>query len=281
MNEKSPHRHSEIKLRADCQNCYGLCCVALPFSASADFAISKAAGDPCRNLLADFQCRIHDDLRPSGFAGCTVFDCFGAGQQVSQVIYRGRDWRGDATTATEMFTVFPIVRQLHELLFYLEEALTLTPARALHSQLRTALDSTSVLVSGSPTELLHIDVAARRASIGALLVQASSLARATAAGNRQHRRRAEHARADLMGARLAQSDQRGADFRGAYLIGADLRGADLRLADLLGADLRAADLSGADLSTALFVTQFQLNAARGDTSTMFPAPLTRPGHWTG
>ena len=41
-------------LRADCAQCFGLCCVAPAFVASADFAITKPAGRPCPNLAADF-----------------------------------------------------------------------------------------------------------------------------------------------------------------------------------------------------------------------------------
>ena len=48
-------------LRADCSSCFGLCCVALTFSRSADFAIDKPAGEACPNLSADFRCGIHDD----------------------------------------------------------------------------------------------------------------------------------------------------------------------------------------------------------------------------
>ena len=48
-----------LGLRADCGSCFGLCCVALAFAASADFAIDKAAGQPCPNLRADFRCGIH------------------------------------------------------------------------------------------------------------------------------------------------------------------------------------------------------------------------------
>ncbi|HIY20516.1 MAG TPA: pentapeptide repeat-containing protein [Candidatus Flavonifractor merdigallinarum] len=47
----------------------------------------------------------------------------------------------------------------------------------------------------------------------------------------------------------------------------------------LGADLTGADLSGADLSHALFLTQNQLNTARGSASTLLPAELERPPHW--
>ncbi len=279
MSEPSSHGISPVNLKANCEKCYGLCCVALPFSASADFAFSKEAGRPCRNLLDDFRCGIHDVLRPSGFAGCTVYDCFGAGQQVSQEIYPGRDWRTGAVTAKEMFAVFLIVRQLHELLWYLEEALTLASAESLRRRLNAAHDAITVLVSASAAELLAFDVARQRSSVAALLVQTSSVVRAAVARDRPQQRRVQYAGADLLGARLAHSDLRAADFRSTNLIGADLRGADLRMADVLGADLRAADVSGANLSTALFLTQFQLNSARGDGSTSFPAKLTKPGHW--
>ncbi|MFD9802156.1 pentapeptide repeat-containing protein [Streptomyces sp. NPDC059071] len=59
-----------------------------------------------------------------------------------------------------------------------------------------------------------------------------------------------------------------------------MSGADLSLADLIGADLRDADLSGADLTGALFLTQPQLNSARGDAATRLPEGFERPGHWT-
>ncbi|GJM72906.1 hypothetical protein HMSSN036_51220 [Paenibacillus macerans] len=74
---------------------------------------------------------------------------------------------------------------------------------------------------------------------------------------------------------------RGANLRGAYLIAADLRDANLRMADLIGADLRDADLRGADLSSCLFLTQMQLNAAKGDRSTKLPPKFVRPAHWNG
>jgi uncharacterized protein YjbI with pentapeptide repeats len=67
--------------------------------------------------------------------------------------------------------------------------------------------------------------------------------------------------------------------QGANLRGADLKGADLRAADLIGADLRDADLSGADLTDSIFVTQSQLNAAKGDAATKLPPALSRPTHW--
>ncbi|MGW3146826.1 MULTISPECIES: pentapeptide repeat-containing protein [Streptomyces] len=262
-------------LRGDCVRCFGLCCVALPFAASADFAVDKPAGQPCRNLQDDHRCGIHAGLRQKGFTGCTVYDCFGAGQQVSQVVFGGQDWRGGSKEhARQMFEVFPVVRQLHELLWYLTEALSLPAARPVHAELRAALEKTERLTGQSPGELAVFDVAAHRQEVNVLLLRTSELARAGVRGKKKDRRGA-----DLMGARLKGADLRGASLRGAYLIAADLTGADLRGADMIGADLRGADLTDADLTGAFFLTQPQLNAARGSTGTRLPESVAHPVHW--
>ncbi|MFM9588550.1 pentapeptide repeat-containing protein [Streptomyces scabiei] len=268
-------RYELHDLRADCGSCFGLCCVALPFAASADFAVDKPAGRACGNLADDFRCGIHTRLRAEGFGGCTVYDCFGAGQRVSQVTFGGVSWRtGGPEHARRMFDVFPVVRQLHELLRYLAEALTLPAALPVHADLRRMRAETERLAGGTPEELGELDVAAHRRRVNELLLRVSGLMRA-GAGRKKNRRGA-----DLMGARLRGADLRGADLRGAYLIAADLTGADLRGADLIGADLRDADLTDADLTGAFFLTQPQLQAARGSAGTRLPASLTRPGHWT-
>jgi uncharacterized protein YjbI with pentapeptide repeats len=264
-----------LDLRADCEQCFALCCVAPALSVSADFAIDKPAGQPCPNLQTDFRCGIHANLRQQGFAGCAVYDCFGAGQKVAQVTYGGKDWRQAPHTASQMFAVFAIMRQLHELLWYLTEALALQPARPLHTELRAALDETERLTRRGPDAVITLDVAAHRHNVNALLTRASELARALCRNGKIDRRGA-----DLIGADLRRADLRGANLRGAYLIGANLSGARLDLADLTGADLRGADLSGADLSGSIFVTQSQLDAANGDAATKVPSSLTRPRHWS-
>ncbi|SDP06658.1 Uncharacterized protein YjbI, contains pentapeptide repeats [Streptomyces sp. cf386] len=270
------HLTDPVELRGDCERCFGLCCVALPFTASADFAIDKPAGKPCRNLQDDHRCGIHARLRQSGFNGCTVYDCFGAGQKVSQVTFGGQDWRtGSREQAGRMFDVFPAVRQLHELLWYLTEALTLPAARPVHAELRELLETTEAITRGTPEELAALDVAAHRQKVNVLLLKTSELARAGVRGRKKDRRGA-----DLMGARLKGADLRGANLRGAYLIAADLTGADLRGADLIGADLRDTDLTDADLTDAFFLTQPQLNAARGSAGTRLPGSVSRPVHWT-
>lgn len=270
------------RLQGDCEKCFGLCCVALPFAASVDFAVDKNAGQPCQNLQSDFRCGIHSRLRKEGFRGCTVYDCFGAGQKVSNITFKGRDWREAPESASLMLEVFPIMRQLHELLYYLTEAVALQPARPIHDALRLALEEIDRLTLLTPGSIIELDIAARRAEINALLLKTSELVRADAKLQLKvpSKRQKSYGRgADLMGANLRKADLRGANLRGAYLIAADLRDADLRAADLIGADFRDADLRGANLIGSIFLTQSQLNAAKGDFGTKLPQALTRPSHW--
>jgi hypothetical protein len=152
-----------------------LCCVVPFFSASADFAIDKDAGVPCPHLQSDFRCGIHQRLRQRGFPGCTAYDCFGAGQKVAQVTFGGEDWRRAPHITQQMFAVFPIMRQLHELLWYLTEALSLQLAHPLHGELSLALEETERLTRGGPDSLLKLDVAAHRRDVNALrLARANS-----------------------------------------------------------------------------------------------------------
>src|SRR5262249_2362714 len=144
----------------------------------ADFAITKHAGQPCPHLQSTFRCAIHSCLRQQGFRGCTVYDCFGAGQKVSQITFGGQDWRRDSRTAQQMFAGFPIGRALHELLWYLTEALTLDRARLLHGQLRRALEETERLTRTSADELLELDLSAHQQALSALLMRTSQLVRA-------------------------------------------------------------------------------------------------------
>lgn len=259
-------------LTADCSRCEGLCCVAPAFGRSADFAIDKPAGVPCPHLESEFRCEIHSSLRDRGFPGCEVFDCFGAGQQIVQGTFGGASWRSDPSLAGPMFAVLPVMRQLHELLWYLAEA----QLQGDGDDVRGLADEVLTLTLRGPGELAELDVGEVSSRVGSVLDRVSSDVRGRLSSRAQDRPRAQ-----LMGARLTGADLRGASLRGALLIGADLRGADLRSADLLGADLRGADLAGADLRGVLFVTQPQLVSARGDAATRLPEWARRPAHWTG
>jgi len=244
----------------------GLCCVALPFRPSHGFAFAKDAGEPCRNLDAAYGCSIHASLRESGMVGCTTYECFGAGQHVSQVVYAGASWRGSPDGGAEMFEVFGVVQRLHEMLVLLDQASALAPDQRL-TVLRARVAGHT---TGSPEEILETELDRLAALVGEALREVSRSVRGDGPTYAGH---------DLAGRDLRATDLTAADLRGALLIAADLRDVVLDRTDLLGADLRDTDLSGADLSTALFLTQPQLNSARGSTTTRLPAHLRRPLAW--
>lgn len=280
MTRPDPGTDGTLDLAADCPRCFALCCVFPAPARSADFAIDKPARHACPNLATDFGCAIHSELRPRGFAGCTTYDCFGAGQHVAQVTFGGHDWRESPAIARSMFDAFPVMRALHELLWYLTEAETLCrpsppSAPSLRNDVTAVLRDVERLTDSTVDQLVALDVEAVRGRANQLLSRVSEGVRISVEG-----RRPDHRGADLIGARLRGSDLRGANLRGAYLIGADLRAADLGLADVTGADLRTADLRGADLSTTIFLLQSQLDAARGDQTTRLPTKRVGPAHWT-
>src|SRR6266700_798767 len=232
------------ELRADCERCAALCCVGLALVASADFAIDKPAG-----------------------------------QQVVQVTFGDRDWRAEPEIAAPMFAAFAVMRKLHELLWYLNEALALRPGGPLVRELDEAFSATERLTCSGPDELAGLDVDARRQRVNAVLLRVSEHVRERAGRSRPDDRGPDLRGADLAGKDLRGADLAGASLRGALLIGADLRGSDLGYADLTGTDLRGADLAGADLETSLFTSQPQLDSARGDARTKLPSRLSRPPHW--
>jgi uncharacterized protein YjbI with pentapeptide repeats len=260
-------------LRADCARCFALCCVGPAFARSSEFAIDKPAGTPCPHLGTDHRCTIHDRLREDGFSGCTAYDCFGAGQRLAQETFGGRDWREHHEVAVPILAALPVVRGLHELLWYLLEAAGRPEASTLRADLEAAAADTERAASAGPPAIVTVDIDRLRARAAPLLREASALVRAGDAG-------ADHSDADLSGADLKGADLTGACLRGALLLGADLRDADLTRADLLGADLRGARLDGALLAGSLYLTRTQVGGALGDRRTTLPGDLERPLHWS-
>ena len=270
-------------LTADCSQCFGLCCTALNLIASSDFPINKPAGSPCVNLQADYGCKIHANLREKGFKGCTVFDCLGAGQAVSQVTFKGQSWRDSPEIGAKMFQAFPVMEQIHEMIAYTAEALSYELPQALSEKLNVQLTALQNLTKHDTDQLLSLDIVMYRFPLNELLSETSKYIRESLIGKISGIKKAKdynHERADWIGKKLNGQNLQAVNLRGAYLIAADMRNADLRAADFIGADLRDADLRGANLSTSMFLTQMQINSAKGDEKTLLPFYIRRPSHWT-
>lgn len=259
---------------ADCIRCAGLCCVALSRSRAGGFGADAPAGTPCHHLQADNRCEIHSRLRQEGWPACTVFDCFGAGQQVTQVTFAGGGWREDPDVARDMFAAFATMRHLMEMLRLLTEARGLASGDTLH-QVTGLVDELTVLVDSPAAQVTGSDIPALRARVGALLSSVSEAHRSPGRSSRRLRPGAHLLGADLRGKDLSRFS-----LRGALLIAADLRRARMERTDLLGADLRDARLDDADLRAAIFLTQQQLDGAVGSSRTLLPVGLRHPEHWT-
>lgn len=111
------------QLRSDCARCCGLCCVGPAFDAGQGFGFDKPSHTPCANLRADFRCAIYGDRLERGFPACEAFDCFGAGQRVTQNLFGGASWRSSPELAARMFDAYSRYRALHELMLILEVAI--------------------------------------------------------------------------------------------------------------------------------------------------------------
>ncbi len=269
-------------LKSDCPGCYGLCCVALHFSASEGFPLDKAPGKPCPHLMADFKCEVHDSLVARGYKGCIGFDCLGAGQRLTGVTFPSQSWRAAPKLSRPMFEAFVVMRHLYELLWYLSEALERCEGKRLRRALQEALIETDSLTFLDPEALVKIDVNALRAGANEFLIEVGEQVRGIYGNGKaapQSVRQRLGRYADLAGVKLGAMNLKGANLRGAILIASDLSHSDLSGAELIGADLRDANLCGANLANALYLTQAQVNSAKGDRETQLPEILDRPVHW--
>ncbi|RII35831.1 pentapeptide repeat-containing protein [Clostridium chromiireducens] len=269
-------------LKIDCEKCFGLCCIALYFSAAEGFPTDKVAGRPCINLQKNFRCSIHKKLSQKGLKGCTAYDCFGAGQKVAQVTYRGRDWNQNSEVEKQMCEVFLVMRQLHEMLWYLTEAFSVQTNSLIHEEIRKLISETEKLTFLDAASLMNIDIEAHRNVVNSMLQEISEMVRSKMISGQKNtlkRKKTIAGRLNLFGVDLRKTNLRGADLRGAFLIAANLSGTDLSGADLIGADLRDANLRGANLAGCIFVTQAQINTVKGDASTKLPSSLIHPMYW--
>lgn len=262
------------KFNIDCEKCYGFCCVALYFSKCDGFPTDKVAGKPCINLKDDFTCKVHKNLRKKGLKGCTSYDCFGAGQKVAQERYKGKSWKNSPGLSQEMFDVFLVMRQLYEMLWYLNEAYIIESASSeIKNEVKVMIEETEKITNLDSKELLKLDVEVHRDKVNIILRKASDLVM------RKYNTLNKKKSRDFIGKKLSKTNLKGSDLRGALLIAADLSGNNLSGVNFLAADMRDTNIKGADLRNSIFLTQAQINTSIGDSSTKLPLQLTRPSYW--
>ena len=90
--------------------------MAPAFDEGPQFAIDKPAGLPCPHLGPDHLCTIHAQLTDKGFPGCATYDCLGAGQLVTQHLFKGKSWRDHPDLARPMIDAFRAMRDIQDML---------------------------------------------------------------------------------------------------------------------------------------------------------------------
>lgn len=92
--------------RADCSRCCGLCCVVPDQLAMQGFGADKPAETPCAHLNELHRCTIHAKRQSLGYPACESFDCFGAGQWVTDRLFGGAEWTDSPELASQMFAAY-------------------------------------------------------------------------------------------------------------------------------------------------------------------------------
>lgn len=164
-------------LRADCSRCAGLCCVVPAFYSVQGFAFDKPAHSACVHLTAGDRCAIHADRAALGFPSCVGFDCFGAGQRVTQELFWGSSWRRSPEMAARIFSAYSSCLALHRLMAALALA-ERSASPALRTELRATREKLDELCR---TE----DAKSGRLDIKGLGAETTRLVRAAVASSRR------------------------------------------------------------------------------------------------
>ncbi len=194
------------ELKIDCSKCSGLCCVALFCFKMDGFPEEKPVGKPCINLQDDFRCKIHTELIKQKMKGCLGYDCFGAGQKVSQTIYHNTNWQTDHVKSQEIFDVFLVIFQIHQILYFLAEAKTIIPARELWNYIGTLIKKGRDIGKASPQDILAFDIGGYKQQVNECLRKVSSLISVNDMQNKE-----EH-KMNFMGKNFKRKNFDGRDF---------------------------------------------------------------------
>ncbi|MEG2678223.1 MAG: pentapeptide repeat-containing protein [Oscillospiraceae bacterium] len=261
-------------LKIECSKCCGLCCTALFFAKTDGFPTDKSAGQACENLDDKFNCKIHSSLNALGFKGCMSYDCFGAGQSVTQGTNACINKAANNLSQERIYKIFHEVFMLRQMLWYLHEASSLAPAQELLTDIGYLIDENRKAELCCLSGNCNCDFDEYRSRVNAVLKRASDMVvRVTGQAIAAKRT------CDFIGKNFKMKNLDGADFSSALMIASRLEGCNLCGANFLGADVRDANVKNTDLSNCIFLTQGQVNSMCGNVRTKLPSMLTAPKQW--
>jgi hypothetical protein len=205
--------------------------------------------------------------------GCLAYDCFGAGQIVT-ALYERENWRSNPKIAQEIFEVFIKVFNLQQILWFLSEILTLMPAKALWEKSYIYMNQLDFLIQSSPKDILNFDLGEFRENVNPLLKDTGEIIKREVFYTNGIIKKK-----DFIGHNFKKARLDGYNFSSSLLIAANLEGCSLTGSNFIGADLRDTNIKNADLRESIFLTQGQINAAKGNQNTCIPKHLIKPLSW--
>ena len=101
----------------------------------------------------------HVPLASHGFPGCVAFDCYGAGQRVTQELFNGMSWRtSDETAVQNLFSAYTSFLALHRLMAMLALA-EATVSPPLDTQMRVKREQLNDLCHSEEAKRGSLDIA--------------------------------------------------------------------------------------------------------------------------
>ena len=265
-------RDESYRLVSDCSRCSGLCCIALYCFKSDGFPQNKPIGKPCINLMGDYKCRIHNDLESMGMKGCIGYDCFGAGQYLTEEVYRGVTWQTQPERVKEICDLYIFMYRMFQLRFFLYESKKLVSSETLLPEINQLLQENDAMCRLPVEELYEQPIDSYQAKVNHILKKSCvELSKFIGAGNSKE--------TNFLNRNFKGKDLSGFDFNMKPLIASNFENCKFKGATFIGTDTRDANFNGADLREAVFLSQGQINAAKGSRRTKLPKHLKYPVTW--
>ena len=204
--------------------------------------------------------------------GCIGYDCFGAGPFLTEQIYHGVTWKAQPEKTSEICDGYTLVYRLFQLRFFLYESKKLSSSEPLLPEIYQLLQENDSICRLPVNEMLRYPIDAYHDKVNGILKQ-------SCAELKKHFKAPSNIRKNLLNQNLKGKDLSGADLNMKLLIGSNFQNCRFTGTTFIGADTRDANFDGADLREAVFLSQGQVNAAKGSRRTKLPKHLQYPATW--
>ena len=152
-------------------------------------------------------------------------------------------------------------------------AILIIPAKELWNDIQNLIDENEALCNSTPKYILDIDIESYRNKINIILKQVcTSIIKCFK--NSDNKRLT-----DFLGRSFKKRDMSGLDLSMKLLIATNFDSCTFDGTVFLGADTRDTDFSNADLRESVFLSQGQINSAKGNRNTKLPKHLDYPVTW--